>query len=204
MKNKLISIITALSLAVCLTGCDSSKDSDTVSSYNDKKIRSMTKASENINSQTEPKQTNTTEESSEPEIVSSTDEHHDLLSSADEIELRDTNGMGKNYLFTYDGEDFTAIYTEDNWKIIDSYKIENTNNIEIICSALIAIHPIHGADMISYRTPQDMAYEWEQHNLAYRILPPDSKWRANAKDVDLDPADQDRNLYEIFKDRTGN
>ena len=36
----------------------------------------------------------------------------------------------------------------------------------------------------------DLVYEWQQHNLAYNILPDDNSWKEHAKDVDLNPADQ--------------
>ncbi len=126
-----------------------------------------------------------------------------ILSATSDINLRDIDGAGTNYLFTYGGEDFSAGYTTDNWKIINSYKIDNTSDITIICQALIDVHPIHGSDMASYRTADDMAYEWVQHNLAYQTLPDDSPLKSHAKDVDLDPNDQNRSFDEIYKDRTG-
>lgn len=115
-----------------------------------------------------------------------------ILVSQEDINLTDTDGRGKHYTFQYDGDTYIAEYTEDNWKIIDSYKIENTEDIVIICLALIAEHPIHGKDMASYRTAEDMAYEWIQHNIAYGVLSEDDPLRDNAKDVDLNPADQGR------------
>lgn len=120
-----------------------------------------------------------------------------------EIELVDLDGGGKNYSFFYQGEEFLASYTTDNWHIIDSYKIEKREDIMVICQALIEIHPIHGKDRVSYRTAEDMTFEWLQHNLAYDILPKENPWRENAKDVDLDPEDQYRTLKEIYEDRTG-
>ena len=72
-----------------------------------------------------------------------------------------------------------------------------------ICQALIDIHPIHGSDMISYRTSDDMVYEWLQHNFAYSVLPDDNLWKNNAKDVDFDPQDQGKSIKEIYEDRTG-
>ena len=46
-----------------------------------------------------------------------------------------------------------------------------------------------------------MAYEWVQHNLAYEMLPDDSGYKDNAKDVDLNPDDQGKSLYDLFVDR---
>jgi hypothetical protein len=70
-----------------------------------------------------------------------------------------------------------------------------------ICDVLIKIHPIHGRDMISYRTSDDMVYEWVQHNLAYKLLPNDNSWKNSAKDVDFDPEDQGKSIKEIYEDR---
>lgn len=131
------------------------------------------------------------------------DENEDVLISTEKINLYDLDGKGKNYSFTYKGTSYTATYSKDNWHIVDSYKITDKKDIAIICQALIEVHPIHGRDMLSYRTVEDMVYEWTQHNIAYYILPEDNKWRKNAKDVDLDPADQGRSLAEMYESRTG-
>lgn len=133
----------------------------------------------------------------------SNEEDVGTLSSTEDINLYDVDGRQTNYLFTYKGEVFSAKYTKDNWKIKDSYKITNAKDIGIICQALIEVHPIHGKDMKSYRTVDDLVYEWQQHNLAYNLLPDDNSWKSHAKDVDLDPADQGRNLAEIYEARTG-
>ena len=58
--------------------------------------------------------------------------------------------------------------------------------------------------MKSYRTVDDLVYEWQQHNLAYTILPDDNSWKEHAKDVDLNPDDQGKSLEEMYEDRTGN
>lgn len=125
----------------------------------------------------------------------------DTEAEVEELEIID---LGNNtYEFEYNNEIFTAIYTEDNWKIIDSYKIDNTDDIMIICQKLINIHPVHGEDMVSYRTAEDMTFEWVQHNLAYKFLPEGNTWKESAKDVDLNPADQGKTADEIYKSRTG-
>ncbi len=126
-----------------------------------------------------------------------------LISSSEEIGLTNTDDAGSNYSFSYDGMDFTAVYTEDDWKIFDSYRVSDTGDMVIICEALIAEHPVHGADMVSFRTAEDMAYEWLQHNAAYAVLPEASEWRSHAKDVNLDPFDQGKSFLEIYEDRTG-
>ena len=126
-----------------------------------------------------------------------------LLSSEKDIDLRDTDGGGENYLFDYNGKEFKAKFSDGCWTIFDSYKIINGKDLVIICRALNSIHPVHGSDLESYRTPEDMAYEWEQHNIAYVILPKDDPWREHAKDVDIDPEDQGRSFEEIYEDRTG-
>ena len=126
-----------------------------------------------------------------------------ILSSAEELNFHETDGSKEEYSFTYDGKEFKARYSDDNWTIFDSYRILNEDDIRIICKKLIDIHPVHGSDLKSYRTPDDMAYEWQQHNLAFIVLPKDDPLRENAKNVDLDPADQGRSLQEIYEDRTG-
>ena len=126
-----------------------------------------------------------------------------LLTSASDIKLVNTDGKGSNYSFTYNGEEFSAIYTTDNWKIVDSYKINEEADMMIICQALIDEHPIHGSDMVSYRTADDMVYEWIMHNMAYAFISDDETLRKKAKDVDFDPEDQGKSFDEIYKSRTG-
>ena len=126
-------------------------------------------------------------------------ENKSLLASKEDLNLKDIDG--KNYTFLYNNEKFNAEYTKDNWKIIYSYKIKNKEDMKIICQALIDIHPIHGSDGKSYRTADDMVEEWGIHNTAYDILPEDSEWKVNARDVDLDSSDQGKNFEEILKDR---
>lgn len=126
-----------------------------------------------------------------------------ILTSTADIGLTDSDGKGKNYVFTYGDSIYTAIYWEDHWKIMDSYLIGNSNDMIIICQALIDLHPIHGADHESYRTADDMAYEWLQHNIAYEFLPEDNVWRQKSKDVDFNPDDQGKSFIEIYEQRTG-
>ena len=125
-----------------------------------------------------------------------------LLQTADDICLKETEEQGC-YTFLYDGETYSAVYTPDHWKIIDSYRITNSADIILICTALKAAHPIRSADGNSEREASDMAYEWVQHNLAYQLLSESSPYKENAKDVDLDPADQGKSMYEIYSDRCG-
>lgn len=124
-----------------------------------------------------------------------------LLSSPEDIGLYDTDGEGVNYSFSYGGEEFYALCEPENWHITDSYKIEDEDDILMICQALIAVHPIHSADMQSYRTAEDMAFEWHQHNLAYSLLPDSSDWKSNARDVDLDSKDEGKGLLDFLMDR---
>lgn len=126
-----------------------------------------------------------------------------ILISTEDINLHSADGGEKNYSFTYGEEEFSAVYWEDHWKIIDSYKIQDSGDMVIICQALIDVHPIHGLDMETYRTPEDMAYEWIQHNLAYEYLPEDNEWRQKSKDVDFNPEDQGKSFIEIYEQRTG-
>lgn len=120
----------------------------------------------------------------------------------DSINVTDS-GDGKNYSFVYSGEKFTTQFTikadgKENWKIIDSYKVRNSGDMQMICQALIDLHPVHGRDMVSFRTAQDMAKEWELHNLAYDYLPEGAQ-KARAKDVDLDPDDQGKTLTDFIR-----
>ena len=123
------------------------------------------------------------------------------LNSPEDIGLHCTDESKKIYVFTYAELDFTAVYSPDNWHITDSYLIESYEDIVTICRALIEVHPIHSADMTSYRTADDMAYEWHQHNIAYSLLPDGSDWKESAKDVDLDAKDQNKNLFDFLIDR---
>ena len=138
-------------------------------------------------------------------LISETEKGEDngILVSTDDISLKDIDGKQTNYSFVYKGEVFNATYTKDNWHIENSYKINNKNDITIICKALTDIHSIHGKDMKSYRTIDDLVYEWVQHNLVYEFLPEDSSWKNNVKSVDLDPADQGRSAEEMYEARTG-
>ena len=133
-------------------------------------------------------------EQSEPESAA-------ILSSPEDIALQDTDGNGRDYVFYYNNIEFHARYTPDNWKIIDSYRVTEEEDMTIICRALSEVHPIHGRDMVSYRTPEDMAYEWQQHNIVFYLMPEESPQRQNVKDVDLDPKDQGKNYVEMYQDR---
>ena len=46
-----------------------------------------------------------------------------------------------------------------------------------------------------------MAHEWHQHNVAFDMLPEGSEWKESAKDVDLDPQDENKSMYRMFKDK---
>ena len=133
---------------------------------------------------------------------SSGDKNGAILKSPDDVKLI-SDEEGVNYTFMYGDEEYRAIATQDNWKILNSYRITNHDDMVIICEALIQVMPIHGKDMVSYRTAEDMAYEWEQHNLAYLLLPEDSQWKEHVRDVDLNPEDQGKNLEQLYEDRTG-
>ncbi len=133
----------------------------------------------------------------------STADENGILQSVLDLELLSVDGGEKDYYFVYAGETFYATYTEDNWKIVDSYKITSSSDMRIICQVLIDHHPVHGSDMKSYRTADDMAYEWQQHNIGYMILGEGNEWSSHLKDVDFDPKDQGKSIDEIYKDRTG-
>lgn len=134
----------------------------------------------------------------EPESVESEDSAPVL-----DVGLHPTDETGAHYAFTYAGEEFNVTYRPDWWTVHDSYRIKDIHDITAICQTLIDEHPVHGVDLESYRTAEDMAYEWEQHNLIYRLLPEDNPWRQHAKDVDLDPQDQGLTFTEMYERRTG-
>lgn len=123
------------------------------------------------------------------------------LSNIDDLNL-DTDD-GTNYTFTYADEEYKAEFLTDTWKIYNSCRIKNSKDILMICKALSAEHPVPGRDRESYRTPEDMAFEWEQHNIAYDELPEDNYWKESSRNVDLDPDDQGKTFKEIYEDRTG-
>lgn len=126
-----------------------------------------------------------------------------LLTSASDLNLTPADNEGKNYTFTYDGAQYQAIHTTDHWKIKNSYTITNEADMLIICQALIDLHPIHGNDMVSYRTADDMVYEWQVHNIAYALLSDDDSMKSHVRDVDFDPEDQGRSFDEIYEAHTG-
>ena len=126
-----------------------------------------------------------------------------LLTSAEDLALTAQDDHCKNYTFTYDNKEYTAIHTTDHWKIKNSYDINIEADMYIICQALIDLHQIHGKDMVSYRTADDMVYEWEVHNLAYAMISDDDPMKSHVRDVDFDPQDQGCNYEEIYYNHTG-
>ena len=133
-------------------------------------------------------------------LESSVPKETGILNKPADIALCDMDGKNRNYHFKYNDESFTAIYTAENWQIIDSYKIDVDSDMKIICQALIDVNPIHGCNMDSYRTAEDLAYEWKQHNIAYAILPDSDPQREHVKNVDLDPKDQGKSFSEFYKE----
>lgn len=122
------------------------------------------------------------------------------LGSPAEIGLTSEDDV--HFTFSYNKEIFQAVFITDTWKIIDSYKITNSADLVIICRALTEKHPVPTPDRSGERTPEDLAYEWEQHNLAYTLLPEGAKWKNNAKDVDLNPEDQGKNIINYVIERS--
>ena len=110
---------------------------------------------------------------------------------------------GGSYSFRYGDKRYEAYFDTDTWTIYDSYQIKNAKDILLICKALSKEHPVPSSDRESYRTPEDMAFEWQQHNLAYDQLPKGNYWSDSSRDVDLDPDDQGKSYKEIYEDRTG-
>ncbi|MCR5541097.1 MAG: hypothetical protein K6F71_09825 [Ruminococcus sp.] len=212
MKQKII--VTVLLIAL-LSSCGNtvSKNDESTNSVGAEVSSSAERevSAESIAESESTAEENPAEESSSAEDVveiitemnEEAEEEKGLLESAEDIQLTDVDGWETNYTFIYDGETYSAVYTPDNWKIIDSYKMTSEADMVIICGALAEVHPVHGCDGESFREPEDMAYEWVQHNIAYEILPDDNSWKAIAKDVDINPADQNKSLYEMYKSKTG-
>ena len=120
---------------------------------------------------------------------------------APHIALNPVDDAGANYVLEYGDKVLDVYYQPDVWSVYESYLITDHDDLVTICRMLIDEHPIHGSDYESYRTAEDMAYEWEQHNYAYELLPADSPWRESVSNVDLDPEDQGKSLRELYKDR---
>ena len=129
-------------------------------------------------------------------------EYPSLLSSVEDLSLQTEDG--ENYSFFYVCETYRAHYRDDTWKIYDSYRIMNHSDMLLICQALTAEHPIPDAKGSGNRTPEDLVYEWDQHNLAFSLLPEGSKWKDSARDVDLNPEDRGKDLLQFVYERTGN
>ena len=207
----LIIVIVAFALACCSAGC--SRADELVSTVTEKLSPKIEKAKELLSeledSQDQEDATEDQEGTSKEADGWSLPSLDSLgfsaskLKSTDDVVLVPTDDYAAGYVFEYDGEQFTAYFDSYSWRVYDSYKITNNDDIEIICQALINEHPVYGSDWESYRTADDMAFEWEQHNIAYKMLPEDSHWRDDAKDVDLDPDDQGKTFQEIYESRTG-
>lgn len=129
------------------------------------------------------------------------DEGEPLLSGLPEITYEYSDSYYEYYSFDYAGEEFEVLHEYDNWKIFDSNKIRNSKDMQLICEALLDIYQVHGVDLESYRTPEDMAYEWIQHNIVYEMPLTDARYKESAANVDLDPGDQNKTIVEMFKDR---
>ena len=183
-------LFTAALLAALVSGCSDNNSSEVIPA------EATTIVTTVITTTAETTEAPTTEAVTEPTTVSKA-----LLKAPEDIALRDIDGNGQNYEFTYDGRSFSALYEPDNWHITDSYLIDDEADLVIICQALIAVNPVHSADMAGWRTAEDMAYEWKNHNQAYYLLPDSSDWKSSAKDVDLDSKDEGKSAYDLFMDK---
>ena len=125
----------------------------------------------------------------------------DRLTSPADINLR--SGGDGYYYFTYNDEDFRCLFSYDTWTIYDSYRITNKNDMTVICQALSDVHPVPSRDGLSYRTADDMAYEWDQHNKIYLIAPKDGRTKERTRNVDLDPEDQGKTYEDLYRENLG-
>ncbi|MBQ6967183.1 MAG: hypothetical protein IJP84_04700 [Lachnospiraceae bacterium] len=203
--KKIIKTLLLCSLSlVMITGCES-MGQVTVDNEKVNKILNMSQeeAEEKIANYTEKAKSELKEQIKKELAKQDGSAEPGILSGVEDIALTDMTGAGTDYVFIYDGNPYVAKYTPDNWEITDSYRITNAMDMAVICQALINVHPVHGRDMVSYRTASDMAYEWSQHNVVYQLLPEDSRWMDSVKDVDFDPEDQGKSYEELYEDRTG-
>ena len=195
---KILTFLTAVFTAVCFAAC-SSAESGPAQAETSAAVTTAETAPETTVETAAPAAEETTAETAAPaETYTQTETSESVDSEPEpEIEITALDDEG-NYSFEFDGMTFYACYTPDNWHIIDSYRVRQMEDMKVICRALIELHPVHGSDMESWRTPEDMAEEWIYHDLAYELLPDDDPWKERAKDVDLDPADQGKTLHELF------
>ncbi len=200
---KILTFLTAVFTAVCFAAC-SSAESEPAQAETSAAVTTAETAPETTVETAAPAAEETTAETAAPaetytqtETSETVDSKPEPEESEPEIEITALDDEG-NYSFEFDGMTFYACYTPDNWHIIDSYRVRQMEDMKVICRALIELHPVHGSDMESWRTPEDMAEEWIYHDLAYELLPDDDPWKERAKDVDLDPADQGKTLHELF------
>ena len=121
------------------------------------------------------------------------------------LELEGTEDMYESYSINYGSDVLTAIYEDEEWQIIDSYKVKSCADMELICEKLNEIHTIPASESSQEKTrePKDMTFEWLQHNMIYDILPDDSEWKESTKHVNLNAADQGKTYIEIYEGRTG-
>ena len=206
--KRVITIIAALAIvaafAFCGAGC--SQSSELVSKANAKLSHAVAKVKELLPESEDSEETVAILERLDSLSLPSLDGisfGKGILSSVEDVALIPTDYYGQYYVFEYDGEEFTAYFNSYSWTIYDSYKSTNHGDIVIICQALLNEHLVYGSDWESYRTAEDMAYEWEQHNIAYRVVPEDNRWHEKAKDVDLDPDDQGKSFQDMYESRTG-
>ena len=118
-----------------------------------------------------------------------------ILTSPDDIRL--TEEADGSYRFTYGQDTFRAEFRTDTWKILDSYRITNLADMTLICKALNDLRPVPTPDRKGTRTPEDLAFEWDQHNLAFTLLPDGDPRKDRARDVDLNPEDQGKSLMDF-------
>ena len=133
--------------------------------------------------------------SSETRTEEASTEAPSILTSPDDIHL--TEEADGSYSFTYGQDTFRAEFRTDTWKIVDSYRITNLADMTLICKALNDRHPVPTPDRKGSRTPEDLAFEWDQHNLAFTLLPDGDPRKDRARDVDLNPEDQGKSLMDF-------
>lgn len=193
-------IITAAACLLLLCGCGSSSSLADSSQSTSTAPTSTTTTTSATTSETTTTTTTTTTATT---TTTTTTQVTTRAEAAQQVVLKDTDGQGRNFTFELGGVQFTAEFSyrydgKENWRVYDSYKITNESDMIAVCKALIAVHTIRGRDLVSLRTPQDMAEEWKIHNQVHEMLG-EGDIKEHCKDVDFDPDDQGKGYADYFR-----
>ncbi|MCR5816797.1 MAG: dockerin type I repeat-containing protein [Ruminococcus sp.] len=122
-------------------------------------------------------------------------------------EIQFTKNSDGTYTLVYKKDTFTVYYkeskktdgsTDEDWKIMDSWRIDNYEIMRIICQILMEEHPIHYPNSSKVRSVDSMAIEWVLHNSGYIDYTEkgDTENAERCRHVDINSNDADR--YNFF------